>query len=105
MSREIDSVVLLYKSYRYYASGRLSVATRTASFWWRDIRNLLGTFKEFASVIVGDGFSCFLWSDQWISPMLHNSFLELLSYADLFYLPLFVEAFEQFQSLQMQLDT
>ena len=36
---------------------------RKGSFWWRDILKLLDSFKDMASVSIGNGSTCLFWMD------------------------------------------
>jgi hypothetical protein len=95
---------------KYYAIGRLPSQARYGSFWWRDVLKLVSSFKGMAKVSVGDGSSCFLWTDLWKDEILETTMRQLFSYAknknislqqacqasafqDLFYLPMSGEAF------------
>jgi hypothetical protein len=79
---------------------------------------LLDKFKGMASVLVKDGASCLFWDDCWQGPPLKLAYLELYSFvkkssislkrvtvvndvSSLFSLPLSVQAYGQFQQVQV----
>jgi hypothetical protein len=88
------------------------------SFWWRDVCKLLGKYREISTILPGKGNTFVFWRDSWlfdgsVQP-LEQRFSRLHSYAkdpnltakqvydsptfaDLFHLPLSVQAYEEFQ--------
>jgi hypothetical protein len=108
----------------YYSRNNLPSTDRSprGSFWWKDILKLLDSFKEMARISVQNDSTCFLWLDLWGQNVCQQSYPELFSYdmsqyttlraatttatfQDLFYLPLSMEAFEQFQELFVSLQS
>lgn len=106
----------------YYSNGRLPGARCNSSFWWRDILKLLDQFKGISRPIVQDGRTSLFWDDMWGSGICKQEYPEIYSFAtktnislqafveeeslnNLFNLPLSQEAFHQWQSLELALDT
>jgi len=53
---------------RYYNDGSLPSSTRRqGSFWWKDLLQLVDSFKGLAMANVEDGKSCLFWEDLWLS--------------------------------------
>jgi hypothetical protein len=88
------------------------------SFWWRDVMKLVDLFRGIASCRIGDGSTVLFWLDVWNDHLLHNEFPRLFSFAknkqisvaqfllnnnieQQFYLPLSVQAFQEYQNLQL----
>jgi hypothetical protein len=88
------------------------------SFWWKDICKLLDKFRAISTVLPGRGDTFLFWSDSWMFdgsvqpiaqrfPRLHSYVKEpnltakqvydCPVFADLFHLPLSVQAYEEFQ--------
>lgn len=103
---------------RYYPDGKLQrfITNFKGSLWWRDLLKLLGSYKRMAMATIHSGSSCFFWLDLWGGQVLQHTFLELFSFCrdnnvtvqkmkstatiiSSFHLPLFTEAYEQFQQL------
>jgi hypothetical protein len=72
---DIPTVHLVWN--RYYADGKLPRPTFRGSFWWRDILELLDSFKGMAMVHIQDGKSCFFWLDFWNGKVLQQVYPEL----------------------------
>jgi len=83
---------------------------------------LIGKYKDMSFITVGDGSTCLLWSDAWHGPPLSIQYPELYSFSrynnvsvstfqdavhkeSFFYLPFSVEAFGQYQTLLLDLDS
>lgn len=90
------------------------------SFWWRAILKLLTEFKSMATCSVSKGNSALFWQDNWSTIALKDKFPELFCFAinelssvkqvveienlqELFHRPLFVQAYAQFQEIQVTL--
>lgn len=88
------------------------------SFWWKANLKLVELYKSLARCNVGDGKSAYLWTDQWHASCLYQCFPHLFSYTknqpitveatinleyleDLFHLPMSVQAYEEFQHLEV----
>jgi hypothetical protein len=108
--------------WRYFPDGVPQCARLCGSFWWRDIMKLMPNYLNCCTVQVKAGDSVVFWTDKWAGRPLSNIFPRLFSFAidthlsvkdvlnaedrsQLFALPLSVQAFEEFQSLQAQLDS
>jgi hypothetical protein len=108
--------------HQYYANVFKPIHNKKGSFWWRDILKMLDSFKGMASVTISDGSSCFFWSDVWNDRLLCQQFPKFLSFAkdkfvsvqnymvaedmsDHFYLPLSVEAYDQYTQLAILLES
>jgi hypothetical protein len=108
--------------WRYFPDGVPQCARLCGSFWWRDIMKLMPNYLNCCTVQVKAGDSVVFWIDKWAGRPLSNIFPILFSFAidthlsvkdvlngedrsQLFALPLSVHAFEEFQSLQAQLDS
>lgn len=105
---------------KHYRNGRLpSSSNLKGSFWWKDALKFPCKFKGRASVKISNGHTCLLWDDIWNGNIRKLQFPELYSFAkdksislskahssdplcELFSLPLSVEAFGQFQNLQLK---
>jgi len=99
-----------------YSNGRPLARTCKGSFWLRDIQELLPAFKGMAMAMVNNGSSCFFWLDSWNGFSFSTSMPGLFSFVkdkcitvqqvcqstslhDLFHLPLYKEAYQQFTQL------
>lgn len=117
---DIPWVRLIWNS--YYGDQALTVNTRLVSFWWRDILKLLDPYKNMAQVTIGNGVTASFWKDIWHGMALQNqwphlfsfvriedisvqSFLEAPDKLDFFHLPLSIEAYDQYQTLLVMLQT
>jgi hypothetical protein len=106
-----------------YYQGKVPHATAKAgSFWWKDICSLFDQYRGLTSCNIGSGHSVLLWKDKWSNhdPLAHSydrlfsfalnpdaSVMEALqceNLASMFYLPLFVQAFDEMQSLHTNLN-
>lgn len=102
---------------KHYKHSKLPSHIKKGSFWWRDNLKLLGKFKDFTFITVGDGQSCLFWSDNWRQMTLASSAPEFLSFAknrmisvqavlnmetfsDLVHLPVSQVALTQMQTLE-----
>jgi len=106
---------------KHYRNGRLpSSNVPKGSFWWRDVLKLLDKYKGMASEMMSDGQSCLLWDDLWNGQVRKLQFPKLYSFAknksislskalgivtfhDLFSLPVSIEAYNQLQDFQLEL--
>jgi hypothetical protein len=87
------------------------------SFWWKDLLRLCDVYRGIARCTVGDGSTVLFWSDIWNGHLLQDKFPRLSSFAKdklfsvamflsttqmgkLFHLPLFSEAWQEYQALQ-----
>ncbi|TVU31706.1 hypothetical protein EJB05_23404, partial [Eragrostis curvula] len=102
---------------KYYSTGELPGLRKRGSFWWRCILKLQVIYKGLAQAQVQDGKSVLFWHDVWNGLLLSRQFPELFSFAksknisvqkalqteliSLFHLPLSVEAYNQFQQLDI----
>ena len=69
---------------RYYNDGSLPSSTRRqGSFWWKDLLQLVDSFKGLAMANVEDGKSCLFWEDLWLSRVPKVYFPQLFSFAKL----------------------
>lgn len=105
---------------KYYA-GRVPHTTREmGSFWWKDVLRLNTLFRGIAKCEVGIGDTVCFWDDLWLDNVLSTKYPRLASFArtdsislssamqaedldSLFMLPLSVQALEELESLQNQL--
>ena len=107
--------------WRHYPEGVPQSAAPCGSFWWRDVIKLAPIYFGFCIVQVGSGDTVRFWSDCWNGRAFHQQFPRLFSFAlnpdisvkevlssvdmaQLFALPLSVQAFEEFQALQLLLE-
>jgi hypothetical protein len=105
----------------YYRNGKLPNHIANGSFWWRALLKLLDKYKRVAMVQVQDGSSVLMWKDMWNnkermleSPELYSfttkiniSLSEVKAMDDFhenFQLPLTNEAFQQYNSLNMEIE-
>jgi hypothetical protein len=89
------------------------------SFWWKDVRKLMPTFRGFASSLVKDGAMTLFWKDIWMDQVNFEGFPRPFSFAieedisvqpflaasrlaDTFSLPLSPEALEEVRSIQRE---
>lgn len=113
---DIPWVKLIWE--KHYNNDKLPSHVKKGSFWWRDMLKLLDKFKGIALVLVKDGASCLFWDDCWQGPPLKLAYPELYSFvkkssislkrvtvvndvSSLFSLPLSVQAYGQFQQVQV----
>jgi hypothetical protein len=114
--RDIPWVNLIWNS--YYANGEIPHASKDGSFWWRDILKLCDEFKAIAKCNIGNGTTVLFWQDIWNNCILQQTFPRLFSYAknksisvanflmnnniqDQFHIPLSIQAFQEYQQLQV----
>ena len=116
---DIPWVSLIWST--YYSQGVPHQQNILGSFWWRDIFKLEGKFREIAIISPGSGDTILFWKDRWnfmgsCLPLcqrfarLHSFALDddlsvadvfaAQDLADLFYLPLSTQAFEEFGLLR-----
>jgi hypothetical protein len=104
-----------------YYTNRVPHATRElGSFWWKDVLRLNMLFRGVAKCELGDGSSVCFWDDLWSDGVLAHKYPRLASFArkdgisvskvmqaedmdTLFVLPLSVQAHEELELLQDQL--
>lgn len=104
-----------------YYTNRVPHATRElGSFWWKDVLHLNVLYRGIARCQVGDGSTVCFWDDLWTDEVLAHKFPRLASFAkndstsvlevmqaedldSLFMLPLSVQALDELESLQDQL--
>jgi hypothetical protein len=114
--KDIPWVKLIWNA--HYPQGQVPHATiDKGSFWWRDVLKLCDLFRGIAECKIGDGSTVLFWSDLWNDNILQTRFPRLFSFARhknisvakflenntmeaQFYLPLSVQAFQEYQSLQ-----
>jgi len=107
---------------QYYQNNKLPISgVKRGSFWWKDTLSLLDTYKGMTSSNVRNGHSSLLWLVVWDSHFLSEQWPQLFSFVrnqhilvhqafhcpsaeELFHLPLFEEAFQQFQELTILLN-
>ena len=111
---DIPWVQLIWNS--HYNNETIPVNNRNGSFWWRDVLKLLDSFKEMASVTIGDGSTSLFWSDVWHGVPFNIQWPHLFSFAKdantsvqnfldaddkskFFHVPLSIEAHDQYQLL------
>jgi hypothetical protein len=103
----------------HHPSGEVPHASKNkGSFWWRDVMKLVDLFRGIASCRIGDGSTVLFWVDVWNDHLLHSEFPMLFSFAknkkisvaqfllnnnieQQFHLPLSVQAFQEYQNLQL----
>lgn len=102
----------------YYSNGQLPGQQMVGSFWWKANLKLVELYKSLAKCNIGDGKSAYLWTDQWHLSCLHHCLPHLFSFTknpfifvetainmefleDLFHLPLSLQAYEEFQQLEV----
>lgn len=63
-------------------NGKFPNRIKRGSFWWRDILKLLDKYKGMSAVsLMGDGKSCYLWSDLWDGQVPSQAYPQLFSFA------------------------
>jgi hypothetical protein len=103
-----------------YSNGDVPSSRPKGSIWWKSILKLITTFKGIAKAEINDGRTVMLWHDLWDSSIRSSQFPELFSFYtsngftvaqaaslpnlyDIFHLPLSAEAYQQYVSLNHDL--
>ena len=105
----------------YYHNSVPHVVTMSGSFWWRGVYRFVDEWRAITRCEVGSGYSILFWDDLWKDRILSQQFPRLFSFArdklisvreffmmedkvEAFYLPLSMEAFEEFGVLAQMLN-
>lgn len=117
---DLPWVHLIWK--KHYRNGKLPNHIRKGSFWLRDILKLLDKLKGMATVSrLGDGKTCYLWSDLWEGQVPSQTFPELCFFAknkslsihvvkqmvqleQMFHLPLSPKAYDQLNGFLVKIE-
>ena len=92
----------------------------SGSFWWRAVFSLADTYRQHTKCIIASGVSVLFWSDLWLEQKLEVKYPRLYSFTldklisvkeflglqdklQAFQLPLSVQAFEEFQTLIVEI--
>jgi hypothetical protein len=65
----------------YYQSAVPQSAGRVGSFWWRDVCDLLTTFRGVSKCNPGNGNAILFWKDRWKEELAFEDFARLYSFA------------------------
>lgn len=99
-----------------YYSNKIPYGTWEVGFLWKDILRFNVMYRCIARCLIGDGSVVLFWEDLWIDGILSHEFPQLYSFAtyqhisvkrsmeaeyfdNLFSLPLFIQASEEYQLL------
>ena len=120
---EVPWVSLIWNA--HYVDCVPHVENPCGSFWWRDIMKLVEQYISVSTVVPGKGNTFMFWEDAWAfgdsTQPLSLSYPRLYSYVldkkmstaevyglpdmlSLFYLPLSVQAYEEFQDLSAKME-
>jgi hypothetical protein len=102
----------------HYSNGELpQPENEKGSFWWKYLLKLCDTFKGIANCPIGNGTTVRFWLEVWNGNLLEHKFPRLFSFAknknilvaefirnnnfdQQFHLPLSVQAFQEYQTMQ-----
>jgi hypothetical protein len=113
--RDVPWVNLIWNS--YYTHGEIPHASKDKRlFWWRDVLKLCDDYRAIAKCKMGNGTTVLFWLDIWNNCILQQKIPRLFSFArnksisvanffrnnnieDQFHIPLYIQAFEEYQQL------